>query len=140
VEGVNLLVLVCRKEDVVDIQDESLKSFVVVFFWGPGFGVDPGVLVAKFVVSLCCKVRIPIEVKHLGLLWLSNLYSISRQGMVWSNQGDWVGQQKTMTSSSRLAVFHLAQLNLKTKIFPSEFSSIDSKNHIHNYQHFQYIP
>ncbi len=64
----NLLVLVCHEEDVVDIRDESLKSFVVVFVWGPGFGVDRGVLVAEFVVSSCCEVRFPIEVKHFGLL------------------------------------------------------------------------
>ncbi len=118
-EGVNLLVLVCCKEDVVDIQDESLKSFIVVFVLGPGFGVDRGVLVDKFVVSLCCKVRIPIEVKHFGLLWHSNLYSISRHWMVRSNQGDRVGQQKTMTSSSRLAVFHLfSATEFKNRNFP----------------------
>ncbi len=84
-EGVNLLVFVCCKDNVVDIQDESLKYFVVVFVRGPGFGVDRGVLVAEFIVSSCCKVRIPIGVKHFGLLWHSNLYSMSRRGMVRSN-------------------------------------------------------
>jgi hypothetical protein len=72
-------------EDVVGIQDESLKLFVVVSVQEPGFGVDHGVLVTEFVVSLCCKVRFPIEVKHIGLLWHSNCYSISRQGTVRSN-------------------------------------------------------
>ncbi len=66
----------------------SLKLFVVVFVRGPGFGVDSGDLVDKFVVSLCCKVRFSIEVMHFGLLWCC--YSISRQGTVWSNQGDWI--------------------------------------------------
>ncbi len=72
----NLLVLVCRKEDVADIRDESLQSFVVILVQGPGFGVDRGVPVAEFIVSSCCEVRFPIEVKHFGLLWCC--HSISR--------------------------------------------------------------
>ncbi len=55
VEGVDLHVLVCRKEDVVDVRDESLKLFVIVFVQGPGFGADQGVLVAKVVVNLSCE-------------------------------------------------------------------------------------
>ncbi len=52
-EGMNLLVFVCCNEEDVDILDESLKLFVVIFVRGPGFSVDRGVLVAEFVVSLC---------------------------------------------------------------------------------------
>ncbi len=62
-EGMNL-VLVCHKEDVVDVQDESLKLFVVLLVQGPVFGVVRGVLIPEFVVSLCCKVRFLIEVTH----------------------------------------------------------------------------
>ncbi len=60
VEGVDICVLVCRKEDVVDVQDESLKSFVAVFVRKPGFGVDQGVLVAKIVVNSSCKMRFQV--------------------------------------------------------------------------------
>ncbi len=41
-----------------------MKWFVVLLVRGAGFGVDRGVFVAKSVVSLCCEVRFPIEVKH----------------------------------------------------------------------------
>jgi hypothetical protein len=64
VEGVDVLVLVCCEDDVVDVRDESLKSHVVAFVGQPGFCVDGSVLVAKVVVSLCCEKGLPISVKH----------------------------------------------------------------------------
>ncbi len=64
VEGMDFLVLVRCEDDAVDVQDESLKSHVVAFVGRPGFGVDRSVLVAKVVVSSCCKKGLPISVKH----------------------------------------------------------------------------
>jgi hypothetical protein len=97
-----------------------LKLFGVILVWRPGFGVNCGVLVAKFIVSPCCKVRFPIELKHFGLLWCC--YSISRQGTVWSKRGDWVSLQKQLPPPHGLRVF---KLKFKADICPSEFSSLD---------------
>ncbi len=70
----DVLVLVCCKDDAVDVQDESLKSHAVAFVEQPGFGVDQSVLVAKVVVSSCCEKGLPISVKYCdcGLI----IYSI----------------------------------------------------------------
>ncbi len=51
-EGVDLHVLVCREEDVVDVRDESLKSFVVVFVRGPGLRCS------------CCRGRCQLELRN----------------------------------------------------------------------------
>ncbi len=56
----DVIVLVRCKDDAVNVRDESLKSHVVAFVGGPGFGVDQSVLVAKVVVSSCCKKGLPI--------------------------------------------------------------------------------
>ncbi len=83
VEGMDVVVLVCCKDDAVDVQDESLKSHVVAFAGPPGFSVDQSVLIAKVVVSLCCEKGLPISVKHCDCsLIIYSIFLDKRTGKV----------------------------------------------------------